>query len=92
MSGDKLIGSFFYQLVQQLTLQPADRAELRNLARRMVGSKLSDAKKKMLVLRGSGLSQTQIGQRIKNDKQQPITRQAVSKALANIPKEFLIGS
>lgn len=92
MSGDKLIGSFFYQLMLHLTLQPADKAELRDLARRMVDSKLSDAKKKMLVLRGSGLSQTQIGQRIQNDKQQPITRQAVSKALANIPKEFLLGS
>ena len=90
MSGDKLIGSFFYQLMQQLTLQPADKAELRDLARRMVDSKLSDAKKKMLVLKRAGFSQSEIGKQIPNAKQQPMTRQAVSKALASVRKEFLL--
>ncbi|PTB90634.1 LuxR family transcriptional regulator, partial [Marinobacter sp. Z-F4-2] len=60
------------------------------LARRMVDSKLSDTKKKMLVLKRSGFSQAEIGKRILNAKQQPMTRQAVSKALASVRKEFLL--
>jgi hypothetical protein len=90
MSGDELIDSYFFQLMLCLTLQSADKAELRNLARRMVDSKLSDTKKKMLVLKQSGLSQTEIGKRILNAKQQPMTRQAVSKALGSIRKEFYL--
>ena len=38
----------------------------------------------------SGVSQTEIGKRILNAKQQPVTRQAVSKALASVRKEFLL--
>jgi hypothetical protein len=45
----------------------------------------------MLVLKQSGFSQAEIGKRILNAKQQPMTRQAVSKALATIRKEFLLG-
>lgn len=90
MSGDKLTDSYFFQLMQELTLQPADKSELRNLARKMVDSKLSDIKKKMLVLQQSGFTQTEIGKRILSRKQQPISRQAVSKALAAVHKEFLL--
>lgn len=88
LSGDELIDKYFFQLMLRLTLQPADEEKLRHLARRMVDSKLSDTKKKMLVLRQLGFNQTEIGQRILNAKQQPITRQAVSKALASVRKEF----
>ncbi len=88
LSGDELIDKYFFQLMLRLTLQPADEAELRNLARRMVDSKLSDTKKKMLVLQKSGSNQSEIGQRILNSEQQPMTRQAVSKALATVRKEF----
>ena len=73
-----------------LTIQPADHAELRNLARRMVDSKLSDTKKKMLALQKLGFNQTEIGQRLLNANHQPMTRQAVSKALASVRKEFLL--
>lgn len=90
MSGDTLVDQYFLHLMLGKTLQPADKAELRNLARRMVDSKLSDTKKKMLVLKRSGLSQTEIGKRILNSKQQPMTRQAVSKALGSIRKEFYL--
>lgn len=88
LSGDELIDKYFLQLILRLTLQPADEAKLRHLARRMVDSKLSDTKKKMLVLRQLGFNQTEIGQRILSAKKQPITRQAVSKALASVRKEF----
>lgn len=87
-SGDELIDQYFLQLILRLTLQPADEEKLRHLARRMVDSKLSDTKKKMLVLRQLRFNQTEIGQRILNAKKQPITRQAVSKALASVRKEF----
>ncbi len=90
LSGDELIDKYFFQLMLRLTLQPADEAEFRNLARRMVDSKFSDTKKRILVLKMLGLNQAKIGQRILNAKQQPMTRQAVSKALATIRNEFLI--
>lgn len=90
LSGDELIDKYFLQLMLRLTLQPADEAELRHLARRMVNSKLSDTKKRILALKKSGLNQTEIGQRILNSKQQPMTRQAVSKILAAIREEFLL--
>ena len=73
-----------------LTIQPADHAELRNLARRMVDSKLSDTKKKMLALQKFGFNQTEIGMRLLNANHQPMTRQAVSKTLSNIRSEFLV--
>lgn len=90
LSGNDLIDKYFFQLMLKLILQPADEAELRNLARRMVDSKLSDAKKKMLILKQLGFNQTEIGMRVLNAKQQPITRQSVSKALASIRFEFLL--
>ncbi|WP_243846771.1 LuxR family transcriptional regulator [Morganella morganii] len=92
MSGDTLVDQYFLYLMLGKTLQPADKAELRNLARRMVDSKLSDTKKKMLVLKRDGFNQTEIGKQILNAKQQPMTRQAVSKALASVRKEFLLGT
>lgn len=85
-----MIDRYFFQLMLRLTMQSADNAELRNLARRMVDSKLSDTKKKMLVLKQSGISQAEIRKRILNAKQQPMTRQAVSKALGSIRKEFYL--
>lgn len=90
LSGEELIDRYFFQLMLRLTLQSADEDELRNLARRMVDSKLSDSKKKMLILKQLGFNQTEVGMIVLNAKQQPITRQAVSKALASIRFEFLL--
>lgn len=89
-SGDQLVDAYFFQYMLSQTLSPSDKAELRNLARLMVDSKLSDNKKKMLVLQKFGFSQYEIGQKLLNRKQQPMTRQAVSKALAAIRKPFLL--
>ncbi|MGY3351950.1 hypothetical protein [Serratia marcescens] len=61
LSGDELIDKYFLQLIMRLTLQPADEEKLRHLARRMVDSRLSDTKKKILVLRQLGFNQTGIG-------------------------------
>lgn len=81
-SGDQLVDSYFFHYVAGQTLQPADKAELRNQARLMVDSKLSDRKKQMLMLQWSGLNQSEIARRL------GIKRQAVSKALASIPAMF----
>ena len=87
-SGDELVDSYFYQYFLGQTLQPADKTELRNLARLMVDSRLSDAKKRMLVLQHSGFNQSEIAKKLLSSEQQPLTRQAVSKALASIPAIF----
>ncbi len=81
-SGDQLVDSYFFHYVAGQTLQPADKAELRNQARLMVDSKLSDRKKQMLMLQWSGLNQSEIARKL------GIERQAVSKALASIPAMF----
>lgn len=89
-SGDQLVDDYFFHYMLGQTLSPSDQVELRNLARLMVDSKLSDNKKKMLALQKRGLSQYEIGQKLLSRKQLPMTRQAVSKALAAIRKQFLL--
>ncbi|MBH4465404.1 LuxR family transcriptional regulator [Pseudomonas aeruginosa] len=87
-SGDKLVDNYFFHYMLGQTLQPADMAELRNLARLMVDSKLSDAKKRILMLHFSGLNQSEIAEHLSSRDQRPLTRQAISKALkalASIP-------
>ena len=82
-SGDLLVDRYFYSYLLAKTIQPADKAELRNQARLMVDSKLSDRKKKILMLQRDGLNQSDIARKLS------IERQAVSKALkslASIPK------
>ncbi|MEA9606013.1 LuxR family transcriptional regulator [Xanthomonas campestris pv. plantaginis] len=90
-SGDKLVDGYFFHYMLSQTLQPADLTELRNLARLMVDSKLSDTKKKILLLQYSGLNQSEIAEQLSSNDQRPLTRQAVSKtlkALASIPATF----
>ncbi|MXS85627.1 hypothetical protein ABO04_06835 [Nitrosomonas sp. HPC101] len=60
------------------TVQPADKGELRNQARLMVDSKLSDRKKQILILQWSGLNQSEIARKL------GIERQAVLKALKSL--------
>lgn len=85
-SGDQLVDSYFFHYVAGQTLQPADKAELRNQARLMVDSKLSDRKRQMLMLQRSGLNQSEIARKL------GIERQAVSKALAAIPAMFRLST
>uniref|UniRef100_UPI003D019FCA LuxR family transcriptional regulator n=1 Tax=Alcaligenes faecalis TaxID=511 RepID=UPI003D019FCA len=81
-SGDLLVDDYFYLYFLGQTIQPADKTELRNQARLMVDVKLSDQKKQMLALQKRGLNQSTIAQRL------GVSRQAISKALASIPKTF----
>ncbi|EKU31681.1 MULTISPECIES: MarR family transcriptional regulator [Alcaligenes] len=77
-SGDPLVDRYFHQYMLAQTVQPADKEELRNQARLMVDSKLSDRKKQILVLQRDGFNQSQIGRKL------GIERQAVSKALKSL--------
>ncbi|OZI78658.1 LuxR family transcriptional regulator [Bordetella genomosp. 6] len=77
-SGDSLVDRYFYHLMLSQTVQSADKGELRNQARLMVDSKLSDRKKKILILQWDGLNQSEIARKL------GIERQAVSKALKSL--------
>ncbi|MBO0170478.1 transcriptional regulator, partial [Vibrio parahaemolyticus] len=50
-SGDRLIDEYFYHYMLDSSLNPTNVPELRDLARKMVDSRLTDNKKRMLVLR-----------------------------------------
>ena len=69
---------YFYHLMLSQTVQSADKGELRNQARLMVDSKLSDRKKQILILQWDGLNQSEIARKL------DIERQAVSKALKSL--------
>ena len=81
-SGDLLVDRYFYHLMLSQTVQSADKGELRNQARLMVDSKLSDRKKQILVLKHLGFNQSKMAEKL------GVKRQAISKALASIPDNF----
>jgi len=81
-SGDELVDSYILHYILGQTLQTADEAELRNQARLMADSKLSDRKKQMLMLQRLDFNQSEIARRL------GIERQAVSKAIVSIPEVF----
>lgn len=83
-SGDELVDAYIFRYMLGQTLQLADEAELRNLARLMVDMKLTDRKKQILALQKFGFNQSEIARRLE------IERQAVSKALRSIPDCFRI--
>ncbi|EPF2548449.1 hypothetical protein ACSL9F_001555 [Vibrio cholerae] len=87
-SGDRLVDEYFYYYMQDSSLEPTNVPELRNLARKMVDSRLTDNKKRMLVLRKQNMSNKQIGITLGKITGKPLSNQAVSKALGTIREEF----
>jgi hypothetical protein len=83
-SGDKLIDAYIYLDVLKHGFRSGDEAELRNHARLLVDNKLTDQKKKMVILRFLGLSLQAIAPLVGVK-----SRQAVFKALGSIKSEFL---
>lgn len=82
-SGDRAVDRFIQAHVAQKSLQPDDKAELRNQARQMTDKRLTDRKKAIIVMIASGQNQSQVSKAL------GISRQAVSKALlVAIPKDF----
>ncbi|HEP9366858.1 TPA: hypothetical protein VDV55_000577 [Pseudomonas aeruginosa] len=73
---------FAFHITHSNGLTAADEGALREQARLMIDARLTDAKKQMLILRASGLNQSEIARRM------GISRQAVSKALGSIPSSF----
>lgn len=78
-SGDALVDSYYLAFVAQHGLQPYHKGELRDFARLMVDTKLTDRKKQLLVLQRSGFNQSEIARKL------GLTRQAIFKTLASIP-------
>ncbi|WP_348679771.1 LuxR family transcriptional regulator [Alcanivorax profundi] len=82
-SGDPLVDQYIYQYVHRFGFRPGDKAEMRNHARGIVDAKLSDHKKRVLVLQQQGLNQSNIATILN------VSRQSVSKSLASTPEKFL---
>ncbi|BBV08826.1 TPA: transcriptional regulator [Providencia stuartii] len=65
-----------------------DIDKIRNIARKMVDSRLTDNKKRMLALKMYGFSQYEIAQNMMKHIGKKMTHQAVSKALSTVFSEF----
>jgi len=81
-SGDRAVDHYIQGHVAQKSLQPDDKAELRNQARQMADKRLTDRKKAIIMMIASGQNKKQIAEAL------GISRQAIYKALATIPKDF----
>lgn len=81
-SGCPDVDSYIQAVIAMRALQPADNAELRDLARKITDCKLTDRKKRILVMSMRGDSQIKIAAML------GISQPAVSKALASIPSAF----
>lgn len=73
-----------------VSLGPDDIDKIRNIAREMVNSRLSDNKKRMLVLRKKGFNQREVAEIISSLTGEKLSHQAVSKAMQSVCKDFLL--
>lgn len=71
-------------------ISSGDIDKIRNIARRMVDSRITDNKKRMLVLKQRKLSQKEIAQELSEYTGQHIIHQTVSKALSSVRDEFFL--
>lgn len=77
-------------LTGAVTLLDADDVgKLRDIARHMVGSRLTDRKKWILVLK-QGLNQIQITERLTVTEGRKISAKSVSKTLRAVQDDFLL--
>jgi hypothetical protein len=81
-TGDSLVDHYIWRFVAQKGLYPDEKIELRNYARKMVDRKLTDQKKRILMLLSLGESQVDIARRL------GLSRQGVSKAVGSVPIEY----
>ncbi|EPD0895322.1 hypothetical protein ACR0HY_004583, partial [Escherichia coli H11] len=72
------------------TLGADDVGKLRDIARHMVDSRLTDSKKRMLVLKKQGFNQRHIADKLTEIEGRTISPQAVSKALKSVDSNFNI--
>lgn len=85
-TGDSLIDQYIWRFVAQKGLYPDEKFELRNYARKMVDRKLTDQKKRILMLLSLGESQADIARRL------GLSRQGVSKAVGSVPIEYRLNT
>lgn len=81
-TGERLVDQYVWNYIGHLALYPDERSDLRESARRMVETKITDRKKQIIMLHALGHNQSEVA------RQLGISRQAVSKALKSIPTEY----
>ncbi|MFC4932643.1 hypothetical protein [Massilia sp. GCM10023247] len=81
-TGSAAADLFVLNLIGRDAIYPDERGKLRDLANRLVESKLSDRKKEIVCMLASGMKAACIA------RQLGVSRQAVSKTLKSIPAEF----
>lgn len=75
-----------------VSLGPDDIDKIRNIARKMVNSRLSDNKKRMLVLSKKGFNQREITEIISSLTGKKLSHQAVSKAIKSVCTVFQLNT
>lgn len=75
-----------------VSLGPDDIDKIRNIARKMVNSRLSDNKKRMLVLSKKGFNQREITEIISSLIGKKLSHQAVSKAIKSVCTVFQLNT
>ena len=81
-TGSGLVDQYIWNYAKHHNLYCNERSDIREHARRMVESKITDQKKQIIMLQAQGLNQSEVALELK------ITRQVVSKALKTIPSEY----
>lgn len=82
-TGDSDLNLFYFKLLAPHPVYASDMCFLRNEARQIVDSHVSDQKKRIVVMRSNHYSLTAIAEKVGAK-----SRQAVAKALASIPKRY----
>jgi hypothetical protein len=82
-TGDLYLDLFYFKLLAPLPIVQSDIGFVRNMARQIIDSRVSDKKKRIVVMRADGYTLAAISEAVgaKN-------RQAIAKALATVPKMF----
>ena len=81
-TGSTAADLFMLNLIGRDAIYPDEQGRMRDLASRLVKSKLSDRKKEIVSMLASGMKAADIARRL------GVSRQAVSKTLKSIPAEF----
>jgi len=82
-TGDPALDLFYLNLIAKRATYPDEESILRNEARQLVDSPIDDRKKRMVMLRASGLPLSAIA-----DAVGAKSRQSVSKALSSVPDKY----
>lgn len=82
-TGDAFLDLFYFKLLAPHAIYADDEKFIRNEARALVNERVDDRKKRMVMMRASGLSLAAIAEAVGAK-----SRQAASKAIASIPSAY----